>query len=91
MNLRGFIKRNKVLINIVIGLLGVVFVLVACFVLKNQNIREIVSDIGVSFVSTAIIAIILICSLPEESGDATELFENGLKKIYKDGKVGRFS
>ena len=91
MNLRDFIKRNKVLINIVIGLLGVVFVLVACFVLKNQNIREIVSDIGVSFVSTAIIAIILICSLPEESGDATELFENGLKKIYKDGKVGRFS
>mgnify|MGYP007017246127 FL=1 len=52
---------------------------------------DVLLGVGGSFVSTAIVTIVLIFSLPDESGENAELVAWGLEKIHLERRVARIS
>ena len=90
-NIKNFFRRYKTAINGIIFLVGVILIIWASVIANENTWYDILMGTGGAFVSTSIITIFLIYSLPEESGDAAELIGFGLKRIHKDGKVVRFS
>ena len=90
-NIKKFFRRYKTAINVLILFVGV-FAIIGATLIPHENAwYDILMGIGGAFVSTAMMTIFFIYSLPEESDDLAELVEFGLKKIHKDGKVVRFS
>lgn len=91
MKLKKIIRKLKFLIYIFIAVIGVVLIIIACFINKDPNSLnvfpanvqyDILIAIGGSFASSAAATIFLLAILPTETDESLQLQEWGIKTLY---------
>ena len=87
------IRRFKYLIHIFIALVGIVLVIVSkTFFAESTNSMtyDVLISVGCSIVATAIITLLLLAVLPDDSEENAELAAWGLKRIYDERRTATF-
>lgn len=83
--IKSTIIRNKYLIYFIIGIIGILLIIIACFALKScSKVYDVLLGIGCSIVASAGITVFLLLMLSSSELEQDDLNEWGIEKIYEE-------
>lgn len=91
--LKKIIRKFKYITYVVIGIIGIIMIICSCFYFSSEEgnmTYDTLMGVGCSVFATAVVTLILLFVLPDDSEDNAELKAWGIVKIYDERRNASF-